>query len=134
MARSLRLPELLLDAVELVLKALQQAVGLGELGLRRTELPKGGVRPGRLGRERGADLLEFVLRHPPEGLVRVGRSQLERSAGRHTSRRPGRARIIDQSGAETLAAMLAADPATEMLAPDLQVAPLTMGAASQDMP
>ena len=73
--QSLRLLVLALGSVELLLKVVQAALGLGELVPRRGELPESGVTPGRLGSQRGADPLELTLRHRPARLVRLGRSR-----------------------------------------------------------
>ncbi len=124
--QSLRLLELALDSLQLLLKVVQPGSGLGELVLRLGELPDGGF---TLGGQGGADPMEFILPARPMRWVRLSRS---RPGGRWTGW-GDRARVVARSGAEPLAAMFAVDLATEMGAPDPQVAPVAMRAGDPEM-
>jgi hypothetical protein len=132
--QSLRLPERALKSVELLLEVPQPAVGLGELVPRLGELPEGVVISGRLGRSLGVTYPGFTPSRRLATSFRVGRG---RSAGFLGGRLRGcgdRAGILAGSGAETLAAMLAVDLATEVGLPNPQVAPAAMGACDPEMP
>jgi hypothetical protein len=73
--QSLFLLGMALEPIELLLKVVQPALSLGELVLRRGELPERGVTPDRLVGQRGADPLELTLPHRLARLVRLGRSR-----------------------------------------------------------
>jgi hypothetical protein len=131
--QSLRLPELALDSLELLLKVMQPALGLGESLLRLGEPAECGFILGCLCSPRGANPLWFTLLHRAVRLVRLGRSRRTGFAGGRWSGWGDCARIMAQSGAKLLAAMLAEDLATEVDAPDPQVAPVAMGAGDPKM-